>query len=63
MREFRDPAIEALAFWLMILAFAAGLAPALHAVLLSVARVSVHVAVFLCVARAVPVLLDARRLL
>ena len=48
---------------LMILASAAGLAPALQTLLLSAACVSVYLAVFLCVARGVPVLLEARRLL
>lgn len=54
---------KALAFSLMILAFAGSVAPALHAVLFPVAWLCVYLAVLLCVARGVPVLLEARRLL
>jgi CDP-diacylglycerol---glycerol-3-phosphate 3-phosphatidyltransferase len=54
---------KALAFSLLILASAAGIAPALRAVLEPVALLSVYLAVGLCVVRGVPVLLEAHRLL
>jgi CDP-diacylglycerol---glycerol-3-phosphate 3-phosphatidyltransferase len=54
---------KALAFSLMILASAVGLAPGLRGVLILVAGASVYLAVFLCVARGVPVLLETRRFL
>lgn len=53
---------KAAAFSLMILAVAAGLAPALQGFLLTTALVCVYACVVLCVARGVPVLAEARRL-
>jgi CDP-diacylglycerol--glycerol-3-phosphate 3-phosphatidyltransferase len=54
---------KALAFSLMILAFAAGLPPAVQSMLLAVAVASVYTAVALCIIRGVPVLVEVRRLL
>jgi CDP-diacylglycerol--glycerol-3-phosphate 3-phosphatidyltransferase len=54
---------KALAFSLMILAFAAGLPPTVREVLLAVSLTSVYVAVVLCIVRGVPVLVEVRRLL
>ncbi len=54
---------KALAFSLMILAFAAGLPGQLQGILLAIALASVYVAVALCIVRGVPVLIEVRRLL
>jgi CDP-diacylglycerol--glycerol-3-phosphate 3-phosphatidyltransferase len=54
---------KALAFSLMILAFAAGLSPAVQSMLLAIAIASVYSAVALCIIRGVPVLVEVRRLL
>ena len=54
---------KALAFSLMILAFATGLPDGVQSVLLGVAVASVYAAVVLCILRGVPVLLEVRRLL
>ena len=54
---------KALAFSLMILAFAAGLPPAVQSMLLAIAVASVYTAVALCIIRGVPVLVEVRRLL
>lgn len=56
-------AAKLLAFSLLILASAAGIAPALRALLSPLAYLCVYAAVALCVARGVPVLLEAHRLL
>ena len=56
-------AAKLLAFSLLILASAAGVAPALRAALEPVAYASVYLAVGLCVLRGIPVLLEARRML
>ena len=53
---------KALAFSLMILAFAAGIPAAVQPYLHSAALASVYLSVFLCLARGVPVLVEARRL-
>lgn len=53
---------KAAAFSLMILAFATGLPPAVQPYLLPAALASVYLSVFLCVARGVPVLVEAKRL-
>jgi CDP-diacylglycerol--glycerol-3-phosphate 3-phosphatidyltransferase len=54
---------KALAFTLVILAFAPGWRPAAGRALLWLAYVSVYFTVFLCVVRGVPVLIEARRFL
>ena len=54
---------KALAFSLMILAFATGVPPSLREMLLGAALASVYVAVALCIVRGVPVLVEVRRLL
>jgi CDP-diacylglycerol--glycerol-3-phosphate 3-phosphatidyltransferase len=54
---------KAMAFSLMILAFAAGLPPETREVLLAVALAAVYASVVLCVVRGVPVLIEVRRLL
>jgi CDP-diacylglycerol--glycerol-3-phosphate 3-phosphatidyltransferase len=54
---------KALAFSLMILAFAAGLPPVVQSALLAAGLASVYAAVVLCVVRGVPVLVEIRRLL
>jgi CDP-diacylglycerol--glycerol-3-phosphate 3-phosphatidyltransferase len=54
---------KALAFSLLILASAAGLAPGLRAVLAPVGYLCVYLAVALCVLRGLPVLAEARRML
>jgi CDP-diacylglycerol--glycerol-3-phosphate 3-phosphatidyltransferase len=56
-------AAKLLAFSLLILASAAGVAPTLRAAAASLAAVSVYLAVGLCVLRGIPVLLEARRML
>jgi CDP-diacylglycerol--glycerol-3-phosphate 3-phosphatidyltransferase len=56
-------AAKALAFALLILASAAGVAPAARAILLPAAYACVYLAVALCVVRGVPVLLEARKML
>ncbi|HEX5725202.1 MAG TPA: CDP-alcohol phosphatidyltransferase family protein [Longimicrobiaceae bacterium] len=53
---------KALAFSLMILAYAAGLPAGVQEVLLAAALVAVYFSVFLCVARGIPVLAEAKRL-
>lgn len=54
---------KALAFSLMILAFANGIPASAQTVLLGVALASVYTAVALCIVRGVPVLIEVRRLL
>jgi phosphatidylglycerophosphate synthase len=54
---------KALAFSLMILAFASHVPPSLRDGLLAAALTSVYAAVVLCVVRGVPVLVEVRRLL
>lgn len=54
---------KALAFSLMILAFASGIAPGVQSILLGIALASVYAAVALCIVRGVPVLVEVRRLL
>jgi CDP-diacylglycerol--glycerol-3-phosphate 3-phosphatidyltransferase len=54
---------KALAFTLVILAFAPGWRPSLGTLLLWLAYGSVYATVLLCVVRGVPVLIEARRLL
>jgi CDP-diacylglycerol--glycerol-3-phosphate 3-phosphatidyltransferase len=54
---------KALAFSLMILAFASGLPSGVQTILLGIALASVYAAVALCIVRGVPVLVEVRRLL
>lgn len=54
---------KAVAFSLMILAFASGLPAGMREVLLAVAIAAVYASVVLCVVRGVPVLIEVRRLL
>ena len=56
-------AAKVLAFSLLILASAVGVAPSVRAVLEPIALLSVYSALVLCVVRGVPVLLEAHRLL
>jgi hypothetical protein len=54
---------KAMAFSLMILAYAPQLPEVVASVVLAVALVSVYAAVALCILRGIPVLLEARRLM